>query len=354
LQSQAALEENSAKDEKRSRKSESVEAEHSSDMKKNIIRDRSFHHNEDNERNDNGITVNGINHDGGSRSHSNSNNGSNSNKNSDRNSNIAVNSDINSNSNSNSNSNISIERGPMTERNTAAVVARSKKYSSNPKNDSSVGSSGRGLSQGAPCIALYVRHLPLSSSGSRSRSSASEHERSNSSSSSSSSGSSSRSMSSKHPRAKVAAHHQHAILLDRSLQAHVDCLRNISQHLGISNIYLSTNNATVVTMAPRLFPEYTWYAKKNIEYFPSEKLPAFAATAASTATERSTNLSHKKGETNANAEVVPATSKQQEISDLLVCTGGIIANKMYRKRMIYMDIIPNCATYCCFYQTAAL
>lgn len=46
--------------------------------------------------------------------------------------------------------------------------------------------------------------------------------------------------------------------VDRNLESHVKHARNLSVALGAKRIFLATDNATVVELAPTLYPEFTW------------------------------------------------------------------------------------------------
>ena len=50
--------------------------------------------------------------------------------------------------------------------------------------------------------------------------------------------------------------------LDRSLEAHVDCVRQIARPLGVARIYLATDNVKLFTAAPSAFEqEFEWFAQ---------------------------------------------------------------------------------------------
>ena len=46
--------------------------------------------------------------------------------------------------------------------------------------------------------------------------------------------------------------------IDRSLDAHVRYSRNLTASLGLRHIFLATDNLTVVEVAAKLYPEFTW------------------------------------------------------------------------------------------------
>ena len=48
-------------------------------------------------------------------------------------------------------------------------------------------------------------------------------------------------------------------IVDRSLNAHVLLARNMSNLLDINNMFLATDNVTLTTLAPAIYPEYKWY-----------------------------------------------------------------------------------------------
>lgn len=51
--------------------------------------------------------------------------------------------------------------------------------------------------------------------------------------------------------------------LDRSLDAHVDCARDLAQAMGLRHIFLATDNVTLFSLAPTRFPEFTWSAQRR-------------------------------------------------------------------------------------------
>ena len=48
-------------------------------------------------------------------------------------------------------------------------------------------------------------------------------------------------------------------IVDRSLNAHVFIAKNMSIEMGIDNLYLATDNASLSTIAPMIYPEYRWF-----------------------------------------------------------------------------------------------
>ena len=52
-------------------------------------------------------------------------------------------------------------------------------------------------------------------------------------------------------------------IVDRSFNAHVYVARNISLELGVQTIYLATDNASLASIAPVIYPEYKWIMLKR-------------------------------------------------------------------------------------------
>jgi hypothetical protein len=44
----------------------------------------------------------------------------------------------------------------------------------------------------------------------------------------------------------------------------MDCLRDFATSLGVSNIYLATDNVTLFTEGPNQYPQYGWFGLKRV------------------------------------------------------------------------------------------
>jgi hypothetical protein len=53
------------------------------------------------------------------------------------------------------------------------------------------------------------------------------------------------------------------LALDRSLHAHVSCAGRLASQLGISNMFLATDNNTLFQLAVKRYPQFKWYAQKR-------------------------------------------------------------------------------------------
>jgi hypothetical protein len=51
--------------------------------------------------------------------------------------------------------------------------------------------------------------------------------------------------------------------LDRSLQAHVACAKDLAEHLGLRNIFLATDDNKLFLEAPVKYPQYAWFAQQR-------------------------------------------------------------------------------------------
>jgi hypothetical protein len=51
--------------------------------------------------------------------------------------------------------------------------------------------------------------------------------------------------------------------LDRSLEAHMKIAEPLIKSLGITSIFLATDDAQVVESAPKLYPQYHWYSQRR-------------------------------------------------------------------------------------------
>jgi len=51
--------------------------------------------------------------------------------------------------------------------------------------------------------------------------------------------------------------------IDRSLASHVSHARNITSSLGISNIFIASDNGSVINKAAADFPQYQWFTQKR-------------------------------------------------------------------------------------------
>ena len=52
-------------------------------------------------------------------------------------------------------------------------------------------------------------------------------------------------------------------IVDRSLNAHVYVVKNISLELGIQTIFLATDNSSLASIVPAIYPEYKWVVLKR-------------------------------------------------------------------------------------------
>ena len=52
--------------------------------------------------------------------------------------------------------------------------------------------------------------------------------------------------------------------VDRSLHAHVDCIKGWNVQLGINQIFLATDNSTLFDNADIWFPQYRWFHQNRI------------------------------------------------------------------------------------------
>jgi len=51
--------------------------------------------------------------------------------------------------------------------------------------------------------------------------------------------------------------------LDRSLQAHVACAKDLAEHLGLRTIFLATDDNKLFLEAPAKYPQYAWFAQQR-------------------------------------------------------------------------------------------
>lgn len=49
--------------------------------------------------------------------------------------------------------------------------------------------------------------------------------------------------------------------LDRSLEAHITCAKDLAEHLGVKNIFLATDDNKLFTEAPAKYPQYGWFGQ---------------------------------------------------------------------------------------------
>ena len=54
-------------------------------------------------------------------------------------------------------------------------------------------------------------------------------------------------------------HHQ-----DRSLNAHLWIAVDMARSQGLTNVFLATDNVTLVDIAPRDYPEYNWFMQQRV------------------------------------------------------------------------------------------
>jgi hypothetical protein len=52
--------------------------------------------------------------------------------------------------------------------------------------------------------------------------------------------------------------------LDRSLQAHVACAKDLADHMGLKNIYLATDDNLLFSEAPAKYPQYGWFGQYRV------------------------------------------------------------------------------------------
>jgi hypothetical protein len=114
-------------------------------------------------------------------------------------------------------------------RNVAALASSSSSPSSSSSSidfsSSSSSSSFSSSSLGAfmsPCLAMHVRHSDL-----------------------------------------FLEQHRVAFGIDRSFDAHVQQVRNLTRPLGLHKIFLATDNATIYDVAQQLYPEFTWLLQRR-------------------------------------------------------------------------------------------
>lgn len=51
--------------------------------------------------------------------------------------------------------------------------------------------------------------------------------------------------------------------LDRSFEAHVSCAKTLAEPMGLTNIYIATDDNKVFTTAHTQFPEFSWFAQQR-------------------------------------------------------------------------------------------
>ena len=52
--------------------------------------------------------------------------------------------------------------------------------------------------------------------------------------------------------------------VDRSIHAHIDCIKGWNLQLSINQIFLATDNSTLFDNADIWFPQYKWFHQKRI------------------------------------------------------------------------------------------
>ena len=53
------------------------------------------------------------------------------------------------------------------------------------------------------------------------------------------------------------------VIIDRSLNGHLYVAKNLSVQMGITTLYLATDNVTLIDLAPKIYPEYKWFMLKR-------------------------------------------------------------------------------------------
>jgi hypothetical protein len=51
--------------------------------------------------------------------------------------------------------------------------------------------------------------------------------------------------------------------LDRGLDAHATCARDFAASLGVTSIYLASDNASMFTLGPLKYPQLGWYGQRR-------------------------------------------------------------------------------------------
>jgi hypothetical protein len=52
-------------------------------------------------------------------------------------------------------------------------------------------------------------------------------------------------------------------MIDYSLHGYMSCTEDFAASLGVNNIFLVTENATVIALAPQKYPQYSWYTQRR-------------------------------------------------------------------------------------------
>jgi hypothetical protein len=54
-----------------------------------------------------------------------------------------------------------------------------------------------------------------------------------------------------------------SIKIDRSFGKHMQCAGYLASRMGVRNLYLATDNVTLFSLAPELYPQYGWMAQQR-------------------------------------------------------------------------------------------